>query len=231
MSIAPLHEQSLFSNRDKFDLVVVYDEASTDYGTRDSPLSVLVRLISEQAIQKMLKRMPMLLVGGMLAWRHDIGDTEVVQGGMSSFDPQKNSFPENPPSKSPSLSSSPNSRNPFLTNTLALTASTSSITPSPSDPHQVWTPRPRIDGPIPSTDMRSPPQEHRMNFSLEQHSGHSRLVADASYRAINANIPTDLPQRLLILLIFHRLIVPLHAGPPYHGQVQAPYLIRVAAIM
>ncbi|KAF9466165.1 hypothetical protein BDZ94DRAFT_1188229 [Collybia nuda] len=178
MSIAPKHEQGIFANRDKFDLIVVYDEASTSYGPKDSPLSVLVRLIGEQAIQKMLKRMPMLLVGGMEAWRRDIGEAEIIRtGGVLSPEPQKSYFTEHSPSlNSLPLSTSPRSKNPFLNGTVSV--SSSSMSNSPNDPHQVWTPGPRSDS----------NSEYRNQFSLDQIPSHSRTPAETSYPA---NIPAQ----------------------------------------
>jgi len=75
MVVAPRHEASLFGNRDKFDLVAVYDGSSESFGAANTPLSILVRVISEQAFQ--LKRMPMMLVGGFEAWKREIGNTEL----------------------------------------------------------------------------------------------------------------------------------------------------------
>ena len=80
MVVGPRQEASLFSNRDKFDLVAVYDNSSTSFGIENSPLSTLVRAISEQAFRKMLKRMPMILVGGIEAWKKDVGEAELVRG-------------------------------------------------------------------------------------------------------------------------------------------------------
>jgi ubiquitin carboxyl-terminal hydrolase 8 len=181
MSIAPKHEQGVFSNRDKFDLIVVYDEASTSYGPKDSSLSVLVRLIGEQAIQKMLKRMPMLLVGGMEAWRRDMGDSEIIRGsGILSPEPQKSFFTDNPIPLSPlMLSSSPRSKNPFLVNG-SIPAASSSMGNSSNDPHQVWTPRPRSDSNTGGFDLRSPTIEHHPQYSLDQIPNHSRFVPKVS---------------------------------------------------
>lgn len=78
--VGPRQEASLFHNRDKFDLVVVYDGSSTSFGAENTPLSVLVRAIFERAFRKMLKRTPMMLVGGLEAWKRDIGDSELVRG-------------------------------------------------------------------------------------------------------------------------------------------------------
>ncbi|KAH6915772.1 ubiquitin carboxyl-terminal hydrolase 4 [Coprinopsis sp. MPI-PUGE-AT-0042] len=80
MVVGPRGEASLFENRDKFDLVAVYDQSSASFGDSDSPLSVLVRIISEQAFKKMLKRMPMMLVGGLDAWKNELGPPELAKG-------------------------------------------------------------------------------------------------------------------------------------------------------
>jgi ubiquitin carboxyl-terminal hydrolase 8 len=80
MVVGPRGEASLFENRDKFDLVAVYDQSSASFGDSDSPLAVLVRIISEQAFKKMLKRMPMMLVGGLDAWKNELGPPELAKG-------------------------------------------------------------------------------------------------------------------------------------------------------
>jgi hypothetical protein len=50
-----------------------YDQSQT-LGGPNTPMSVLVRLISETAFTKLLKRMPMALVGGFDAWRREVGE-------------------------------------------------------------------------------------------------------------------------------------------------------------
>ena len=69
LSVAPQKEYSLFRNRDKFDLVVLYDTDSGGYGSAISPMSAVVRIIYETAFQRILKRNPVLLVGGLRAWK------------------------------------------------------------------------------------------------------------------------------------------------------------------
>ena len=91
MVVAPRHEASLFGNRDKFDLVVVYDGSSESFGAANTPLSILVRVISEKAFQKVLNRMPMMLVGGFEAWKREIGNTELR--GESSYVEGKRPIP------------------------------------------------------------------------------------------------------------------------------------------
>lgn len=79
MVVGPRQEAALFANRDKFDLVAIYDSSSSSLGSDMTPMSVLWRLIWEQAFKKMLKRMPMLLVGGIEAWKKAIGEHQIVR--------------------------------------------------------------------------------------------------------------------------------------------------------
>ncbi|PCH36402.1 cysteine proteinase [Wolfiporia cocos MD-104 SS10] len=82
--VSPTIEQSLFSNRDKFDLVAVYDDASESFGDANTPLSVLSRAIYEVVFRKNLKRPPVLLVGGLQAWKREFGEAEVARGAGSA---------------------------------------------------------------------------------------------------------------------------------------------------
>lgn len=108
LSIAPRHEWSLFCNREKFDLVVLYDDASESFGTDTSPLSQVTKVIYEKEFRKNLKRMPVLLVGGINAWKRDFGGSEVVGDGSGapvlSPSPKKTMSPGIAPILSPSLS-------------------------------------------------------------------------------------------------------------------------------
>ena len=169
MVVAPRHEASLFGNRDKFDLVVVYDGSSEFFGAANTPLSILVRVISEQAFQKVLKRMPMMLVGGFEAWKREIGNTELR--GESSYGEVKRPIPTTDVPNSLLLSSSPNnSNNPFTNGLVTAHLSGAAAASSAVDPHQVWTPRQRPDAlPLNGAD-------HRSNYSLDQPSGHTRLA-------------------------------------------------------
>ncbi|KAF8839000.1 cysteine proteinase, partial [Paxillus ammoniavirescens] len=80
LNVAPRDEWVLFQNRDKFDVVVLYDTSSETYdGT--GPLSAFVRAVFEKAHgNKRLRNTPMLLVGGLEAWKKQFGDEEVVRG-------------------------------------------------------------------------------------------------------------------------------------------------------
>ena len=161
MVIGPRQEASLFDNRDKFDLVAVYDGSSTSFGDANTPLSILVRVISEQAFRKILKRMPMMLVGGIEAWKREGGETEIMRGTppleihrpIPTRDIRSLAF----------LSPKPNGNNHFLS------APGLDSTVNVVDPHEVWTPWQKFEEPT-MNGYGSVPPEHR---PLD-HSGHSR---------------------------------------------------------
>ncbi|KAF8159371.1 hypothetical protein B0H34DRAFT_655402 [Crassisporium funariophilum] len=174
MVVAPRQEASLFGNRDKFDLVAVYDDSSTSFGEENTPLSNLVRAISEQAFRKMLKRMPMMLVGGMQAWRRDIGDSHLARG--PSFMEIQRPIPTKDMQSSLLSSSGSNgdgSNNPYSNGT----AVNLNYTGNAADPHQVWTPRHRPEGLVMNGASMA---DHRPAMSFDQ-SGHSRSPADVVY--------------------------------------------------
>ncbi|KAJ7696472.1 hypothetical protein B0H17DRAFT_399696 [Mycena rosella] len=202
MANAPTNETTMFKNRDKFDLIVVYDQSSQTLGPSTTPMSTLVRLISEQAFTKLLKRMPMMLVGGFDAWRREIGELEIT-GSQSTPLPRttppngsaglpgpisfttssgstsmSNGF-SNSASMANGSSSSTSMSNGFSSSASMAngSASSSSMTSSSSDPHQVWTPRSRADTNPPP---QGPSFQHRPNYSLDQ-SGHSRSPAEITY--------------------------------------------------
>jgi ubiquitin carboxyl-terminal hydrolase 8 len=79
LTVAPRDEWVLFCNRDKFDLIAIYDDASESPGPPDAPLARLVRAIYETAFRKILKRVPVLLIGGIEAWKHEFGERELVK--------------------------------------------------------------------------------------------------------------------------------------------------------
>jgi ubiquitin carboxyl-terminal hydrolase 8 len=157
MVVGPRQEVSLFSNRDKFDLVAVYDDSSTSFGVENSPLSTLVRVISEQAFRKMLKRMPMMLVGGIEAWKKDLGEAELVRGpGYMEIE-----RPERPAPRPTSilLASSPSARQTtFGTANLVTSNSTGSSYESKAS-------RSRPEG-----------VSHHVSMSLDQSGHHTRYV-------------------------------------------------------
>ncbi|OJT09766.1 Ubiquitin carboxyl-terminal hydrolase 8 [Trametes pubescens] len=84
LAVGPPHEAVLFKNRDKFDLVAMYDDASEAMGDTRSPTGVLFKAIYETAFRKILKNMPMLLVGGLQAWKREFGETELARAGSAS---------------------------------------------------------------------------------------------------------------------------------------------------
>ncbi|KAG6902558.1 hypothetical protein C0995_014947 [Termitomyces sp. Mi166 len=149
MSNAPSEERSVFSNRDKFEIVVLYDDHSKDLGASNTPLSTLNRLIATaQTSQKLLKRQPMLLVGGYNAWRRTLGSN--VPSTVSS-----EATPSIASSSSPPLSRTA-SNNPFYVNGMA----------SPPTSSQNF---------IPGQTPNSTPV-HRPNLSLDYGFGYARFV-------------------------------------------------------
>lgn len=161
MVVAPRAEASLFGNRDKFDLVVVYDQASTSFGSENSALSIIVRVIREQAFKKILKRPPMMLVGGLEAWKKVVGDSEVVRG-TPELELQRPIPTRNmPPSMLPSTSQ--NSNNPFTNGSYMPTQHNT------GSQHALWTPK------QPRPDPMDVPfsADHRPTFSVD-YTNHSR---------------------------------------------------------
>lgn len=202
MANAPTNETTMFKNRDKFDLIVLYDQSSQTMGSSTSPMSTLVRLISEQAFTKLLKRMPMMLVGGLDAWRRDIGDLEITGSHSTSLPrtmpPSGSAGPPTPISFSASSGSTSMSngfsRSASMANGLSSSTSMSNdfgssssmmngingaapMASSSAEPHQVWTPRSRADT---NTAQQVPSFQHRQNYSLDQ-TNHSRFPAEISY--------------------------------------------------
>jgi len=81
----PVSEATVFKNRDKFDIVVIYDDSSETHG--DGPLSKLVTIVYEQAFSTILRNPPMLLLGGLKAWREEMGvDQVVLSAGVNGAD-------------------------------------------------------------------------------------------------------------------------------------------------
>jgi ubiquitin carboxyl-terminal hydrolase 8 len=77
--ISPSTEQVLFKNRSRFDLIIMYDEKSTSLGHPMSPMSSLSRSIFEKEFHRPLKRPPMVLIGGLKAWKAAIGEDGILK--------------------------------------------------------------------------------------------------------------------------------------------------------
>ena len=91
--VAPREEWVLFHNRDKFDLVVLYDTSSETYDVA-GPLSAFVRALFDSAFRKFLRHTPVLLAGGLQAWKQMFSD-EVVHGVPGGTRASPNSIFEN----------------------------------------------------------------------------------------------------------------------------------------
>ncbi|KAJ7140302.1 ubiquitin carboxyl-terminal hydrolase 4 [Mycena crocata] len=208
---APTNETTMFKNRDKFDLIVVYDQSSQTLGPSSSPMSILVRLISEQAFTKLLKRMPMMLVGGFDAWRRDIGEPEITgpQPASSSKTPSVNGSPGLPApiSYTTNTGSMSTSINPFTASTSpsnGFSSPPNGFTSTTSMPNGFSSSTFMVNGSGSSSTMvnstsephqiwtprsradtnpaqQGPSLQHRHNYSLDQPMGHSRAPAEITY--------------------------------------------------
>ncbi|TBU52029.1 hypothetical protein BD310DRAFT_792250, partial [Dichomitus squalens] len=78
LSISVRDRSVLSANRDKFDLVTIYDNAFKNMGDVHSPVSVLFKAIHETAFRKILKNVSMLLIGGSQAWKCEYGKEETL---------------------------------------------------------------------------------------------------------------------------------------------------------
>jgi ubiquitin carboxyl-terminal hydrolase 8 len=191
MVIAPNNEYNLFMGRDKFDIVAVCDESSKSFGSTSTPLSTLLRLISEQAFKRMLKRMPMLVVGGVEAWKKDFGESEVARGdgyhASSSFSSSTGTGGLNlhhlqeaekatgsgVPLSSPKPMPSP--KNPFVLNGYASpslgSSSSTDVLSSPSLNNPFRNSSGAVNG------IGSGGEHHKGSISLDQVPSHSRYVS------------------------------------------------------
>ncbi|EKM81610.1 hypothetical protein AGABI1DRAFT_35800 [Agaricus bisporus var. burnettii JB137-S8] len=197
MVIAPKGEAKLFSHRDQFDVVAVCDESSTSFGSDNSPLSILVRVINEQAFRKYLKRMPMLLVGGLEGWRRDLGESEVVHAGES---------------QSISLQHSGSSASPKMANPIPFMNGLSSSSTSGSASSGQFSPS------IPSSSPRLPNHvgNHRSAMSLDQNPSHTRLPAEANHTGGTYNAGASSLQRrpaMVRLSISQNVCITFNSGP------------------
>jgi hypothetical protein len=77
-------DQSLLTNRSRFDLVVMYDEDSASLGSPTSPMSTHFRGIFMRVFLATLKQAPMILEGGLAAWKAALGDQGVIRGPSPS---------------------------------------------------------------------------------------------------------------------------------------------------
>ena len=162
---------SCFRMREKFDLVVMYDNNSTSFD-RGSPLYVLYEAIyTTYTGPKTLKRPPMMLVGGIEAWRKDFGAAELDSGSSPSEALASTSL-------TPSAST-PISKTPSSNGIASPPLPSSSSNPPAFDSRTLY--RSRADthsGTSPSISGSIPPtiQEHRSHYSLDQSAGHMRCV-------------------------------------------------------
>ncbi|KAI0259432.1 hypothetical protein BC834DRAFT_833549 [Gloeopeniophorella convolvens] len=130
LAVAPRDEWVLFCNRDKFDLVALYDSASETPGPPEAPLARLMRAIYETEFRKILKRVPVLFIGGLEAWRAELGEDELVRAEPPTPPPQENVRALPPlPSAAPAPPSIP--RAPLLPASVRPRSGTETAAPHP----------------------------------------------------------------------------------------------------
>ncbi|KAJ7656258.1 ubiquitin carboxyl-terminal hydrolase 4 [Mycena polygramma] len=194
MANAPTNETTMFKNRDKFELIVVYDQSSQTWGSSTSPMSILVRLINEQAFTKLLKRMPMMLVGGFDAWRREIGEESSTSQATAIYPKPTppNGHSGLPPPISFTTSASSSSTPNGLTSSASMSngfsssssmanggapplsngfSSSSSMANGSAGPSSMASPDPHQVWTPPRS--AGAPSQHRPNYSLDQSIGHS----------------------------------------------------------
>ncbi|KDQ26519.1 hypothetical protein PLEOSDRAFT_1043620, partial [Pleurotus ostreatus PC15] len=179
--VAPTNEGVVFSNREKFDLIVLYDQNSETFGPQNSPVNVLVMAIYEGAIQKMLRRVPMLLLGGLDRWKREMGDDSVrrlVDGKHSPAYQDTNPFRAGAIVTTHGQGSAPSSgalMNGLMSPTVngatsppPVSIASPATSPRLIDPRQQWSSsRERYDN-----SATSPPLEQRAPASLTFGQGH-----------------------------------------------------------
>ncbi|KAI2628875.1 cysteine proteinase [Hypoxylon sp. NC1633] len=94
MVLAPSNERLAMEQRDKVDLVVIYDQDSTLMPTRitgdplDMVLYNLRQALSYYSYRRPLKDSPKLLKGGLNSWLDEFGDQSLKVSDTSSSDPR-----------------------------------------------------------------------------------------------------------------------------------------------
>ena|ERR1700761_3460097 len=78
LTISPRDERALFCNRDKLDLIAIYDDTSETPGLSDAPLSKLEHVIYKTAFCKILKRVLVLHIGGLKAWKREFSQQQLI---------------------------------------------------------------------------------------------------------------------------------------------------------
>ncbi|KAF9393629.1 hypothetical protein BGZ94_006766, partial [Podila epigama] len=79
----PQVEQDAFRDRHKFDLVIYYDQETTEI-QKVGTLANLFRALHELEFEKPLTRMPVLLIGGFNAWMNCAGMDWVEGTGVDA---------------------------------------------------------------------------------------------------------------------------------------------------
>ncbi|KAF9024644.1 hypothetical protein BDZ89DRAFT_1040986 [Hymenopellis radicata] len=154
LELNPKAELTLFQNRHIFEYVLIYDQNSV---TPSNTMKSLMDAIFVNSVHgKTLKHPPMLLVGGLDAWKSKYGDEQMIRGALTT--------------KSYSPRPLPTVADPYAT-TNGLVSPT--FASQPMEPTQLWNSRSRAD---------TNPSPHRATFSVDQGpSHHTRSPAETNY--------------------------------------------------
>lgn len=190
----------LFSNRDKFDLIAIYDESSGS--TNDSAaLASLMRAIYERSFRKILRNIPMVLVGGLHAWRREFPG-EVVHGSSETT----LEVPGSSTQALQSIDSSPG-MNGLVSPRLGGTIAPMAPLPSPSLNSSMLSGHARTAAESSSTTgifsppLMSPPLADATNFSRSR-SGTDSATESAEYKkwvpppGATTPVPSEIPAAL-----------------------------------
>lgn len=112
MVISPEHEQELFMNRDKFDLVVYYDAQTQSetfltrpIGEFQTKLKFLHEALYEFNHEKPLQRPPIVLIGGIDAWTDLLGNQALLASDTANKGKQSRPIQRRPVNVGPLRSS------------------------------------------------------------------------------------------------------------------------------
>ena len=72
----------MFCDLNKFDLIATYDDASKSLGPPEVPFAKLVHAIYETESHKILKRVPVLLIGSKNGWKREFGEQALVKAEL-----------------------------------------------------------------------------------------------------------------------------------------------------
>lgn len=159
--VAPDAERKRFLTRHEYDAVVLCDESSVSISASPA-LTSLMRAVYEVEFKKILRNIPIILVGGVSAWRNELGAGEIIASGAET-----------------SLAAPGSSRTSVFT-------SAGFAPPSPQAPYTngIIAPAPRLNGMMPPLAPLPSP-----SIASSALSAHTRVPAESSTSAQYGSSP------------------------------------------